>query len=175
MTELTSWSMTCDVRCVRPTIPKTRRVKVWTGGDVLTALSTVLTSGVCQSLLTGPPLMALPSTALLLTEEQKEDNDGKVSCLFTDLAFNSSSLVARCELTDTVYILSPCPEVNLNPPFLITAAITGSTILPLPRTTCSEEDRVKVMDIVEKLPKKTFYNPLEHSTNIFDSKKGKRK
>ena len=167
--------MTCDVRCVRPTVPKTRREKVWTGGDVLTALSTVLTSGVCQSLLSGPPLTALPSTALLLTQDQKEDNHEKVFSLYTDLAFNSSSLVARCELTDTVYILSPCPDVNLNPSFLITSAITGSTILPLPRTTFSEEDHVKVREIVERLPKKRSYNPLEHSVNIFDSKRGKRK
>ena len=127
-----------------------------------------LLSPVSQSFLSGPSLIAVPTNALALREREKGENDTKVGSLFRRLAINSNSLVVKCELTENMFILSPC---NLPASFLLTPALTASTLLPLPEaSSLTEEDDNKILTLVDRLPHKFHYNPLEYSGNIISTK-----
>ena len=132
--------------------------------EYVTAASRVETAGVCQSLLSGAPLLALPTSAVFLSCTEKEDNSCKVSSLYRQLTSQANSLVLTS--AECVYILTPCSDLGPAPSFLMTEALTAASILPFPQCSTSQdkEDTLDgMMEFVDKLPHQTEYNPLLYS------------
>lgn len=132
-------------------------------------------SGVCQSLLKGAPTLAVPTRALTLSRVQKERNQRRVTKLHRELRGERTSLLARCEDTDNLYLLSAVtdPEAGqITPAFLLSQAVTTETLLPLPQSETSQHSQPsprserKMRKLVANLPHQDFYNPLHHHRTI---------
>ena len=160
---------TADMKVKRQTLPVDL--------EKVTAVSSVETVGVCQSLLYGPPLLALPTEAVYLSSTEKEDNNCKVHSLYKALSSQASSLVVTSP--DSVFLLTPSSDLGPVPSFLWSEALTGSTLLPSPLTTrprsdgSKEKEKGKVGKLLSQLPYKEQYNPLQYSARIHKSAKPK--
>ena len=134
-------------------------------------------SGVCQSLLKGPPTLAVPTQALYVSRVLKKRNLRKVSRLHRELVGERTSLLARCEDTDSLYLLSGLsdPEARrVTPAFLLNQVVTTETLLPLPQSEpspsqlsqASPRTMRKMKKLVNNLPHQHYYNPLHHRRTI---------
>ena len=153
-----------------------RRGRGAAGPRQLRVESSVTTAGLCQSLLTGAPLLARPTDALFLSHPEKKDNAGKVSALHSELASQGRSLVVRAaDPHSGLHLLIPCCHLSRPPTFLLTAALTATVLLPFPPNTLNEDgedteetgeigdtedsEDIDVKKLLGRLPHYSSYDP----------------
>lgn len=142
------------------------------GPHQLKSESTVNTSSLCQSLLTGGSLLARPSAAVFLSQTEREDNTRKVSVLHSELSSQARSLVLRsADPHFPLHLLTPCSHLSRPPTFLIYEALTATDLLPFPTPVVEDteddeeepEDRdgsddTDVRELLGRLPHHTHYH-----------------
>ena len=103
------------------------------GPQQLKADTTVSMTGLCQSLLTGAPLLARPTSAMFLSQAERQENTSKVRALHSELTSQERSLVLRsADPQCGVHLLTPCYHLSRPPTFLLTEALTATEFLPFP-------------------------------------------
>ena len=143
-------------------------VKGRSGGAVphlLRADTTVSRAGLCQSLLTGTPLLARPTSATFLSQKEREENTSKVSDLHSELSSQEGSLVLRSAAHHSgLHILTPCSQLSRPPTFLLTEALTAADLLPFPYPYIEDTEDNKDTEVTE------VADDMEDSDEDFDVK-----
>ena len=139
------------------------------GQNRMTVMSTVSQAGVCQSLLMGEILLAVPTGATMLGWRELEENRERVITMHRELSTSKNCLLLSS--SNQMYFMAPC--LTSTATFLLAKLATAEVLLPLPDLsmalgTVENEDK-RMLGMLRELEHQSIFNPLDYNMGKLDS------